>query len=186
MTTPQTKLDNAIELQKHRLKWTVDTTDGTMVLPASHVRLFISAAEKMPELERLLSIRNAECEAVCKKLLTAEQRVKEVEKERERLFDLVRYQRAELHQAELISDGEYTSLLADYSSKARLETYDDMRKQLSILRTEYRNALEEIKKLQRHYRIMYAINIVGLRNMKTPYDKVLSSPFAIAAMKGEV
>lgn len=47
-----------------------------------------------------------------------------------RLFDLVRYQRMELHEAGLITGEEYADLLNDPRSKgavARLETYDDMK-----------------------------------------------------------
>ena len=45
-----------------------------------------------------------------------------------RLRDLVRYQRAELHAAKLISDEEYAELLSDGGSVARLHSYDDLRK----------------------------------------------------------
>lgn len=65
------------------------------------------------------------------KVRTLERELNEAKKETERLFDLVRYQRAELHQENLISDDEYVALLADSESKKRLETYDDMRQQLT-------------------------------------------------------
>jgi len=57
-----------------------------------------------------------------------------------RLFDLVRFMRAELHQAELITDDEYVWLCADAPlatsknggspSPRRLEDYDELRKRL--------------------------------------------------------
>lgn len=58
-----------------------------------------------------------------------------------RLFDLVRYMRSELHQAELITDEEYSWLCAESElatapeggspSPRRLEDYDDLRKKLT-------------------------------------------------------
>lgn len=55
--------------------------------------------------------------------------------------------------------------------------------QLSQLRTAYKEALEDVKKAQRNYRIQYAINVGGLHNMETPYDKSLTNPLAIEVMK---
>ena len=48
-----------------------------------------------------------------------------------RLFDLVRHQRGELHEAELITDEEYVALAAAQGSVRRLETYDGLRKRLA-------------------------------------------------------
>ena len=69
-----------------------------------------------------------------------------------RLFDLVRFMRSELHQAELITDEEYSWLCAEAElatapeggspSPRRLEDYDDLRKQLSDLARWKREALE--------------------------------------------
>jgi hypothetical protein len=42
----------------------------------------------------------------------------------QRLWDLVRYQRRELHVAELITDEECAALAADHGAVARLEDYD--------------------------------------------------------------
>ena len=62
-----------------------------------------------------------------------------------RLFDLVRFMRSELHEAELISDEEYgwlcygsdmaVSPKGGSPSRARLEEYDEMRAELAALRT---------------------------------------------------
>lgn len=51
-----------------------------------------------------------------------------------RLIDLVRYMRAELHRAELISDQEYADLVKVDGSPARLETYDALRAERDALR----------------------------------------------------
>lgn len=48
-----------------------------------------------------------------------------------RLWDLVRYQRMELHDAELISDQEYADLASDHGSVKRLETYESLRRDLA-------------------------------------------------------
>jgi DNA repair ATPase RecN len=53
------------------------------------------------------------------------------ENDKARLIDLVRYQRAELHEANLITDTEYAELCQVNNSPARLETYDELRAQLA-------------------------------------------------------
>jgi hypothetical protein len=68
-----------------------------------------------------------------------------------RLLDLVRYQRAELHQAELLTDEEYawlcygsdmaTSPKGGSPSRQRLEDYDELRATVSLLTAE-RDALK--------------------------------------------
>lgn len=58
----------------------------------------------------------------------------------ERLFDLVRHQRAELHEADLISDEEYAALATATGSVDRLHKYDDMRERIIALE---RNAIEQ-------------------------------------------
>ena len=45
----------------------------------------------------------------------------------QRLWDLVRHQRAELHETDLITDEEYAMLAEDHPAVARLETYDSLR-----------------------------------------------------------
>lgn len=42
----------------------------------------------------------------------------------QRLYDLVRWSRMELHRANLISDEEYVELAQDHSAVKRLENYD--------------------------------------------------------------
>ena len=49
----------------------------------------------------------------------------------QRLFDLVRYMRAELLTAELISYDEYYELAVEHAAVARLEDYDGIRKKLT-------------------------------------------------------
>lgn len=49
----------------------------------------------------------------------------------QRLFDLVRQQRMELHEVELITDEEYIELAKEHSAVARLEDYDELRAQLA-------------------------------------------------------
>ena len=69
------------------------------------------------------------------------------EKERQRLFDLVRYQRAELHEAGLISDDEYFALASSPQSKecvARLEGYDAMKAQLESVKKQLAAAQRDI------------------------------------------
>lgn len=52
----------------------------------------------------------------------------------QRLLDLVRQQRMELHAGNLITDREYAELASDHGAVARLETYDQMRAELAALR----------------------------------------------------
>lgn len=47
----------------------------------------------------------------------------------QRLFDLLRYCRGTLHEADLISDEEYATLAEDHGAVARLEGYDGARQQ---------------------------------------------------------
>lgn len=44
----------------------------------------------------------------------------------ERLFDLVRWARSELHEAKLITDEEYAMLVREKGSVKRLESYDEL------------------------------------------------------------
>lgn len=61
---------------------------------------------------------------------TLMEKLRDKVKERDRLWDLVRHQRSELHEAELITDEEYAALAQDHASVARLETYDRLRQAL--------------------------------------------------------
>lgn len=63
-----------------------------------------------------------------------------------RLTDLVRYQRAELHQTGLISDDEYAALCAVPDSPARLEGYDKLKSELDEALEVVRDCIEEVKK----------------------------------------
>jgi len=53
----------------------------------------------------------------------------------DRLFDLVRYARGYLHEAELITDDEFAEILTTDSinSVKRLESYDEMRARVTVL-----------------------------------------------------
>lgn len=62
-----------------------------------------------------------------------------------RLFDLVRHQRSELHQAGLITDEEYTYLVGQgNTSVKRLESYDHMRAKLAEIITTSQKLLGNI------------------------------------------
>ena len=63
-------------------------------------------------------------------LLEAENtRANEAENERQRLWDLVRHQRAELFTEALISQKEYAALAFDHDAVGRLHSYDDLREE---------------------------------------------------------
>lgn len=66
--------------------------------------------------------------------------------EKERLWDLARYQRGELLNEGLITKSEYADLAKDHPTVKRLETYDAMRAEIERLRKseqELRAALNE-------------------------------------------
>ncbi len=58
------------------------------------------------------------------------------QKQNERLLSLVRLQRAELHQADAITDKEYGELVQESHLRVVLETHDDLRSELSALQQE--------------------------------------------------
>lgn len=82
----------------------------------------------------------------------------------QRLWDLVRYQRAELHEAGLITDEEYAVLVAGEPSRPgtgspsaqRLSSYDELRKALAAITAE-RDALREA----RDEAIAHARDLIG-------------------------
>ncbi len=73
-----------------------------------------------------------------------------------RLFDLVRQQRSELHQADLITDEEY-AWLCSYDplngtkpgspSRMRLEDYDQLREKLAACEGERNNLVKELNEV---------------------------------------
>lgn len=71
-----------------------------------------------------------------------------VKGERDRLRDLVRHQRGELHDAGLITDEEYAALAADHGAVKRLEGYDEIRRQRD-------EAVDERDALYRDYDAAY-------------------------------
>ena len=62
----------------------------------------------------------------------------------ERLTDLVRYQRAELHDEGLITNAEYARLAQIKGSPARLEGYDAVRYEADRLRAAVTHAAEVV------------------------------------------
>lgn len=76
-----------------------------------------------------------------------------------RLFDLVRYQRAELHEAGLITDAEYAWLCAEAPmskspkggspSRQRLEDYDELRAKLTTTETHAKSLEGRVKELEK-------------------------------------
>lgn len=66
-----------------------------------------------------------------------------------RLFDLVRHQRFELFQAQLITEAEYALLAFEHSAVSRLETYDAMRQRIAVLEAFVLEARGQIEALLR-------------------------------------
>ena len=62
----------------------------------------------------------------------------------QRLWDLCRHQRAELHVAGLIDDGEFAALAEDYKSVDRLEAYDAARDEIVALAAGLQLAHEQM------------------------------------------
>lgn len=71
-----------------------------------------------------------------------------LEAERERLLNLVRYCRHQLHDENLITDDEFAALLEE-GSAAKLETYDELRAQLREVEAE-RDSFHKIALLVAH------------------------------------
>lgn len=84
----------------------------------------------------------------------------------ERLTDLVRYQRAELHHEGLISDAEYADLVKVKGSPARLEGYDAMRAEVERLRENVESAMTHLAML----RAGAGLGPTGLRALETALD----------------
>jgi hypothetical protein len=61
---------------------------------------------------------------------------KSIQKDSQRLWDLVRYMRSELFTAELITPDEYAALAEDHAAVARLETYDSLRNERDRLKRQ--------------------------------------------------
>lgn len=77
---------------------------------------------------------NPSIQKIADRLLAAYQEgKKEGEAHKLRLLDLVRYQRAELHEAGLITMDEYAMLAGEKGSRERLENYDDLRERIKTL-----------------------------------------------------
>ena len=63
----------------------------------------------------------------------------------QRLFDIVRYMRAEIHNAELITDDEYAELAMEHSAVDRLEDYDELRARLNKLEAAAREFVRKVE-----------------------------------------
>ena len=59
--------------------------------------------------------------------------LRSLQQQHDRLWDIVRYLRAEAQDADLITGEEYEQLAGDATSKSRLESFDDMRKHVTQL-----------------------------------------------------
>lgn len=66
----------------------------------------------------------------------------------QRLFDLVRYQRHELFEANLISDEEFTELAKEHAAVARLESYDEVRAKITALEAEMKRLRDGLTSLR--------------------------------------
>lgn len=92
-----------------------------------------------------------------------------------RYRDLVRYQRAELHEAGLITDEEYTALLSDDKAVARLESYDQLQSRLTALERVAKDMAFAIEEIKTHFSNIEA-GLVASKNTQianTPNDEVL-------------
>lgn len=79
-------------------------------------------------------VRLSEVPKMAAKIKRLEGELAEARKPNQRLYDLVRHQRMELHEAELVTDEEYIKLAKDHSAVARLEDYDAIKAQLDQAR----------------------------------------------------
>jgi hypothetical protein len=64
-----------------------------------------------------------------------------------RYHDLVRFQRSELHKADLITDEEYAALLSDGNAVSRLESYDEIQTKLTLAQEAKRELVDELRTL---------------------------------------
>lgn len=65
--------------------------------------------------------------------------------DRQRLWDLARFCRVELLDADLITTDEYAELVSDSDGRGRLETYDQLRSRVAELATASRDVLASIE-----------------------------------------
>jgi len=78
-----------------------------------------------------------------------DRRIAELERRLQRMTDLVRYQRMELHETGLITDEEYAALVQVEGAVARLEGYDGVRKALAEERARLKNTVTALVDLRR-------------------------------------
>lgn len=91
--------------------------------PCRYCGSIVHIAEYCPYQHKVISERTytqSEVDA----LLAKHEAAGELTSRNQRMWDLVRYQRSELHVAELITDDEYAELAIDHPAVKRLENYD--------------------------------------------------------------
>lgn len=70
-----------------------------------------------------------------------------------RLGDLVRHQRSELHDAELLTDEEYAEIVKDHDAVARLEGYDALQARLKVVEAGFEGgARKMVLLIQKRFR----------------------------------
>lgn len=151
MTSPQTELEKAND--------------------AKDVKRLLLAAKRIPELEQQLAVRNSECEAVCRKLLTAEQQIKHLHQEQA----AIRIACWREFDTPIDVDEDVLDLIDKI-----IDHHKTKEQELSTLRTEYKNALEALA------HVVWSDRLYDSCSYCKSAKELLSSPFAIAAMKGEV
>lgn len=174
MNTP-TELDKAIEHWGQRLKEVEVHPLGlhwTNTISASDLRLFVDAAKRSRELEQQLTIRNNECDAICKKLVTAENANIQLKMD----IQHIRIQHEEEFKEVVKERDEFKELADDYFNQLA-----KMNHKLSLLHIEYKQVRERLLNVLEH---------CALDPDKQPPEQYLVAKkvvreFRSAAMKGE-
>lgn len=107
--------------------------------------------------------------------------------ETERLYDLVRYQRAELHEAGLITDEEYAAMMSDKgASRKRLEAYDDLRTALAAKEREngeLKAKLADAEAGSKEFHRALCVETEGVHDMRASRDEAVR---LLRAMRDEI
>lgn len=136
-------LAGAWEERERTRQWTRDLDKAcaqrdaeTEVLRAALARLTEERDAARAKADR----RGALLDAADRQFRDAVALVGEARAEADRLRDLVRHQRGELHDAGLLTDEEYAALAGDHGAVARLEGYDEVRAESARLTRELAEA----------------------------------------------
>lgn len=114
------------------------------------LRTYIVKVEReRDELQRRCDKYENEAAEVCPEDQSLKETFGALRKERQRLWDLVRQQRMELFQADLITREEYAELAKDHPAVARLETYDGIRARLKTAEAERDELQRKLSELQK-------------------------------------